>query len=134
MIVRESIGFQRGMSDREIRDVLIGWREGQFLINPYTNIVYVHCVKNRKWYDQDDVEIFSIGHIRNRNKHTFNPQRKMVFQVYKKNDSDWKRTNFKSKDKLRSLENEEWEILKRSLSLEYINKIESKLGIKVIIP
>jgi hypothetical protein len=133
MIVRESIGFQRGMSDRGIRDVLIGFREGQFLINPYTNIVYVHCVKNRKWYDQDDVEIFSIGHLRT--KKTESPfAGKEFFQMYRKNDSDWRRTNFKSKDKLRSLENEEWRILKPSLTPEYINKLESELGIKVIMP
>lgn len=132
MIVRESIGFQRGMSDREIRDVLIGWREGQFLINPYTNIVYVFCVKNRKWHDEEDIEIFSIGHLRTKKTESF--AGKEFFQLYKKQDSDWKRTNFKSKDKLRPLKEDEWGIIKRSLSLEYINKIESKLGIKVIIP
>lgn len=124
MIVRESIGFQRGMSDREIRDTLIGWGKGQLLINPYTNIVYVFLAKWREL--ENYIELFSIGHIRTK--------KKVVFQVYKKYGSDWNRTNMKSKDKLRPLKNEEWEIIKPSLTSEYINKLESELGIKVIIP
>ena len=41
MIVRESINFQRGMSDREIRNTLAGWTEDQFLMNPFTAIIYI---------------------------------------------------------------------------------------------
>lgn len=130
MIVRESIGFQRGMSDREIRDVLIGWKKSQFLINPYTNIVYIFM---GEWQEEDYAELFSIGHLRTK-KTESHFAGKEFFQLYRKSDADWKRTNFKSKDKLRPLKEDELGIVKRSLSLEYINKIESKLGIKVIIP
>ena len=130
MIVRESINFQRGMSDREIRDVLIGWRKGQFLINPYTNIVYIFM---GEWQGDEYAEIFSIGHLRTKNP-IKDLTAKKFFQMYKKYGSDWRRTNFKSKDKLRPLENEEWEILKPSLTLEYINKLELELALKVIIP
>jgi len=134
MIVRESIEFKRGLSDKEIKDVLVGWRQGQFLINPHTNIVYIFIAE---WHGENDIEIFSIGHIRNMTKHKFNPQRRMVFQVYKKNDSEWNRTNFKPKRNLRSLTDEEWEIVKPSLSPEYINKLTSELktfGVKVLMP
>jgi hypothetical protein len=132
MIVRESINFQRGLSDREIKDLLIGWKEGQLLINPYTNIVYVFL---RQWEGENDIELFSVGHIRNKTKHTFNPQQKVVFQKYRKEiEADWARTNFKPKKNLKTLTNEEWELVKPSLTPEYINKLESNFGIKVIIP
>jgi len=124
--INESIGFQRGMSDREIRDTLIGWHEGQFLINPHTNIVYVYL---KTWEGENNIEIFSIGHLR------MNPTKKTVFQNYKKvTDADWARTNFKPKRNLRPLTNKEWELVKPSLTPEYINKLESNFGIKVIIP
>jgi hypothetical protein len=124
MIVKESIGFQRGMSDREIRDTLIGWREGQFIINPHTNIVYVYL---QTWGGENDIEIFSIGHIRTAKGKTF-------LQKYKKvSDADWARTSFKSKKNLRPLTKEEWYLVKPFITSEYINKLESNFGIKVII-
>jgi len=132
MIVRESIGFQRGLSDREIKDVLIGWHEGQLLINPHTNIVYVYLAE---WDGEHNIELFSLGHIRNRIKNSFNPQKRIVFQKYKKiTDADWARTNFKPKRNLRTLTNEERALVKPSLDPEYINKVKENFGIKVIIP
>jgi hypothetical protein len=123
--INESMGFQRGMSDREIRDTLIGWHEGQFVINPYTNIVYVYL---QTWGGENDIEVFSVGHLRTKGE-------KKIFQTYKKRtDADWARTNFKRKKNLSPLSNEEWKIVKPTLTPEYINKLESNFGIKVIIP
>lgn len=124
-ILKESVNFQRGLSDREIKDVIVGWREGQLVINPYTNIVYVYL---KEWVGERNIEIFSVGHIRHlKHPSLKNPKGKGIFQVYRKNNEEWARTNFKAKDKLRSLTKEEIEIVKSSLSSEYINKLDSEL-------
>jgi len=134
-ILRESVNFQRGLSDREIKDVLVGWREGQLLMNPHTNIVYVFLKEwNGQPFAENDTEIFSIGHLRN-----IGGASKTYFQKYKKiTDADWVRTTFKPKKNLRSLTSEELHLVKYSLTSEYINKLEAKLesnfGIKVFIP
>lgn len=57
--IQESVNFQRGMSDREIRDTLVGWRPGQFLISDFTDIVYIFV----EYSDSTDVELRSVGHI-----------------------------------------------------------------------
>lgn len=125
-LLKEGMGFQRGLSDREIRDVLIGWREGQLLINPYTNIVYVFL---KEWEGKNDIELFSLGHLRN-----IGNAPKVFFQKYKKvTDADWARTGFKPKKNLRPLTAEEWYFVKPSLDPEYINKVKENFGIKVIL-
>jgi hypothetical protein len=123
MIVRESIEFKRGLSDNEIKDVLVGWRQGQFLINPYTNIVYVFI---KEWPGENNMEIFSVGHLRTV-KSPKNPLGKQFFHIYRKDKLDFDKTNFKPRRNLRSLTNEEWKIIKPSLSPEYINKLDSEL-------
>ena len=125
-ILKESVNFQRGLSDREIKDVLVGWREGQFVINPYTNIVYVFL---REWEGKNDIELFSLGHLRN-----IGSVKRSFFQKYKKKtDFDWARTTFKTKDKLRTLNPEEWHFVKPSITPEYINKVKENFGVKVIV-
>jgi hypothetical protein len=126
-ILRESINFQRGLSDREIKGLLVGWKPGQFLINPHTNIVYLYLGEPE---NPEYVNVFSIGHLQNKNI----TAGKEYFKVYTKTFAEWNTTNFKSKDRLKLLSNEEWEIIKPVLTKEYINKLESSFGIKVIMP
>jgi hypothetical protein len=138
MIVRESIGFQRGKYEEEIRDIFAEWRPGKLIINPHTNIVYVfledlnnfsNFLKNP--FSEKEMTIFSIGHLRN--KKTFkNPEGKTNFQIYKKYYADWGDTNFKPKRNLRALTKEERDIVISSLGSEYINKIEKELNLKLI--
>jgi hypothetical protein len=60
-ILLESLSFQRGKSEREIKDLLGEWIPGKLVINPHTNIIYVFLGMK----DEENAEIFSLGHLRN---------------------------------------------------------------------
>jgi hypothetical protein len=125
-ILKEGLGFQRGKSEKEIKDLLGEWKPGKLVINPYTNIVYVFI---KEWVGKNDMEVFSLGHLRN-----IGSAKKVFFQKYKKVLTlDWGRTNFKSKNNLRTLNDEELRFVKPSIDLEYINKVKENFGVNVIL-
>ena len=126
--LKESMGFQRGLSDKEIRDTVFGWREGRLLICPHTDIVYVF-LGMRSLYE---AECFSIGHL-GRKITNKNPKGKIGFRIYRKRGKDYLEHNSKLKDHLRSLTDEEKEIIKPSLTLEYINKLGEHLNTTIIL-
>ena len=110
--IRESVSFQRGMSDREIRDTLVGWRTGQFLINPF------------------------IGHLRIK-KTQKNPMGKPGFEIYDRSKLPYKNytgLTYRPKNQVRPLTNREREILRPYLTQEYINKLETELDLKILVP
>jgi hypothetical protein len=134
MIVRESINFQRGMSDREIRDTLIGWGPGQFLINPHTDIVYIFI--DDADYANTDVHLQSVGHIL-RKKTQGNPTGKIYFTLYDRSKRPFNIASgesYRPKNQVRPLANKEWGIIKPYLTPEYINKLELEVNLKLLIP
>ena len=125
-ILLESLSFQRGKSEREIKDLLGEWRPGKLVINPHTNIIYVFLGMR----DEENAEIFSLGHLRNIGNFP-----KTYLKKYKKaTDSEWARTNLKPTRNLRTLTDEEYRLVKPSLYQEYINKVKENFGIDIIIP
>ena len=128
MIVRESINFQRGKTDKEIRDLLFGWQEGQLLVNPHTDIVYAFIQEDENV--KNLIICLGIGHI-GRKKTSSNPHGKVYFSLYKKNEVNLNPT-MKSKDKLRALDEDETNLVRSTITPGYIEKIRSVLGITII--
>ena len=80
--------------------------------------------------DEENAEIFSLGHLRNIGNFP-----KTYLKKYKKvTDSEWARTNLKPTRNLRTLTDEEYRLVKPSLYQEYINKVKENFGIDIIIP
>ena len=125
MIVRESIShFQRGKTDQQIKDLLFGWKEGQLLVNPYTDIVYVYIDG-----EEDDIRCFGVGHI-GRKRTSSNPKAHTYFSLYKKNDVNLNSV-WKTKDKVRPLNDVEINLVKPTITSEYIEKVRDKFGITI---
>lgn len=125
--IKESVNFQRAKSDQEIKDILFGWQPGQLLVNKYTDIVYSYIQEEEM--ENRLVLVIGIGHI-GRKKTASNPSGKVYFNLYKKN---WVNLNptMKRKSNLSPLSAEEMDLVKPTITPEYIEKIRSKLGITI---
>jgi hypothetical protein len=121
-IVKESIGFERGLSDREIKTKLVGFRKGQILISKDANIniyVFIEFMGNRLSFP---AKCYIIGEF---------DKYKNDMILYTDFDPDWntisKNPDFLSvpNDKISDIINK---AIKDPKNQEYINKIKETLG------
>lgn len=126
-IVKESLEFKRGLSDREIRDNLFGWKLGQLIICPHTDIVYVFLGKVEGF--THNIRCFGLGYIR-RKRTRKNPEGRVSFNQYPEKKFY---TIYKMDKNLRSLTQEEIDLIKPSLTSEYINKLSDRLKVHIIL-
>ncbi|MDD5648972.1 MAG: hypothetical protein PHF86_00900 [Candidatus Nanoarchaeia archaeon] len=113
-LIKESLNFERGLSDREIKTKLVGFRKGQILISVTFRIYIFIELLSQKLFP---IRCLSIG--------LFNKNKGIVF------DNQFSIVG-KSIDSLRITNNEEShkiiKVIKDPKNQEYINKIKETLG------
>jgi hypothetical protein len=115
-LIRESLNFERGLSDREIKTKLVGFRKGQILISAISFSIYIFIELTSK--DSFPIRCLTIGGPLNRNEEIiFYSQ----FSVVGKSIGSLRIPNDEESNKI-------IKAIKDPKNQEYINKIKETLG------